>query len=635
MVTFAPKSMLAKLVLLLVMISLVPTVVIGILSFETSRKALEQATLDKLSLVTEIKRAEIVRYFEALRGISLFLAQAGPTVALFEDTGAVGQSAGKILSGDQGREKVQTTELTKFVKEFVTSFSAASRSIHEVFVINASNGEIVAYLKRLDQELGNLLKGAPKDRGLGLLFTKVVQSAKPALVDFSHCALTGSVLAFTGAPILNAQGAVVGVVALAISPQRIDEVLGHSDLMAKGTSFYLVGPDLLMRSQLQGENTATILKKKMDFQATRDALKHETGTGIMPDEKGELSLVSYCHIGLNENPLIGADFDWTIVADAEVSDVLVSVSQLRCRIILIGICLALAAILVAYFSGRAISSPLMGGVNVTASATTQISATVSQLASSSAQTLSAVNQTTATLEELRQSGQLSSEKARSVSEDARKSLQVAHAGKQATDEIIRGMDLIKSQMDSIGDTVIKLSEQSRSIENIIDTVKDLADQSNLLAVNASIEAARAGEQGKGFAVVADEIKSFADQSKKATLRVRTILEDIRNSISSVVMATERGGKAVESGVSQSEEAGQAIQAVTTSVQEASQALTVIVASADQQAVGIDQVASAMDSIDQAMRQNVDGTRQLELAAENLKELGQKLANLVQGRGKWT
>lgn len=629
MVTLAPKSLLAKLVLLLVLISLIPTIVIGFLAFESSRKALEQATLEKLSILTESKRAEIVRYFEALRGIALFLAQVDPVVAEFGNSRSGSKTpAVAEIAGDQ---KTKNAELITFLSEFLTNFSAAARSIDDVVLINANTGEIVASVRRPDQKLRNVWKAAAKDGGLSLLVTRVKQTAKPALVDFSHCALTGSVLAFAGAPVLDAQEAVVGVVAVAIDRKRIDDIMSQTKRVAGEISFYLVGPDFTMRSQLQGETTPTLLEKKIDFEAIRAAQRHETGTGIMPDHKGQLSLVSWSHVGLNENPLIGADFDWTIVADAEASDVLASVTQLRNRITLIGACLAILAILVAYGSGRAISNPLMGGANVIASSATQISATVSQLASSSAQTLSAVNQTTATLEELRQSGQLSSEKARSVSEDSRKSLQVAHAGKQATDDIIRGMDLIKSQMESIGDTVIKLSEQSRSIEDIIDTVKDLADQSNLLAVNASIEAARAGEQGKGFSVVADEIKSFADQSKKATVQVRTILEDIRSSISSVVMATERGGKAVESGVSQSEQAGQAIQAVTTSVQEASQALTVIVASAEQQAVGIDQVASAMDSIDQAMRQNVDGTRQLESAAENLKELGQKLANLVQGR----
>ena len=86
--------------------------------------------------------------------------------------------------------------------------------------------------------------------------------------------------------------------------------------------------------------------------------------------------------------------------------------------------------------------------------------------------------------------------------------------------------------------MVKLSEQSQAIEEIIVSVQDLADQSHLLAVNASIEAARAGDQGKGFAVVANEIKSLADQSKEATDQIRSILDDTRKWVSAVVMAAE-------------------------------------------------------------------------------------------------
>src|SRR5206468_6485887 len=90
---------------------------------------------------------------------------------------------------------------------------------------------------------------------------------------------------------------------------------------------------------------------------------------------------------------------------------------------------------------------------------------------------------------------------------------------------------IQTQMESIADSVVKLSEQGQAIGEIIATVNDLAEQSNLLAVNASIEAAKAGEQGKGFAVVAQEVKSLAEQSKQATAQVRNLLNDIQKATS--------------------------------------------------------------------------------------------------------
>ena len=117
------------------------------------------------------------------------------------------------------------------------------------------------------------------------------------------------------------------------------------------------------------------------------------------------------------------------------------------------------------------------------------------------------------------------------------------------------MRLISEQMESVGETVVRLSEHSQTIEEIIQTVQDLADQSNLLAVNALIEAARAGEQGKGFAVVAQEIKNLSHQSNQATDQVKSILDDTRRSVSAVVMATEQGSKAVQAGVAGSGQAG--------------------------------------------------------------------------------
>src|SRR4028119_1286641 len=107
------------------------------------------------------------------------------------------------------------------------------------------------------------------------------------------------------------------------------------------------------------------------------------------------------------------------------------------------------------------------------------------------------------------------------------------------------MQRIREQMEAIGESMMRLSEQSQAIGAIIATVDDLAQQSNLLAVNAAIEAAKAGEQGKGFAVVAQEVKSLADQSKQATTQVRTILNDIQKATGAAVMATEQGSKAVE------------------------------------------------------------------------------------------
>jgi methyl-accepting chemotaxis protein len=272
---------------------------------------------------------------------------------------------------------------------------------------------------------------------------------------------------------------------------------------------------------------------------------------------------------------------------------------------------------------------VLEGVGVLSASASEIAATGSQLAAGTSRSSSSVTETTATVEEVRQAAQVAGEQAKTVAENSRHAVEISNSGRQATEDTIRGMNQIKEQMESIADTVLKLNEHSEAIEEIIAAVKDLADQSNLLAVNASIEAARAGDQGKGFAVVAQEIKTLADQSKAATEQVRAMLDDTRKWVRAVVMATEQGGRAVDAGVEQSVLAGEAIRALTESVAASSQAASVIEASSEQQMVGVDQVAIAISGIDEAIRGNLDAANQLEGAAGRLKDLGDSLKIVVE------
>jgi len=272
---------------------------------------------------------------------------------------------------------------------------------------------------------------------------------------------------------------------------------------------------------------------------------------------------------------------------------------------------------------------LLKAVGVLASSAGEILATTAQVASGATDTAAAVSQTTTTVEQVKQTAQLSSQKVQLVSDSAQKSAQVSQFGQLAVKETIQGMNRIREQMESIAESIVRLSEQGQTIGEIVATVNDLADQSNLLAVNAAIEAAKAGEQGRGFAVVAAEVRSLAEQSKKATAQVRAILGEIQRSTSTVVMAIEQGSRTVEAGVLQSAQTGESVQKLTESIAEAAQASVQIAASTRQQLVGMDQVVMAMENIRRASVQNVTSTKQTEAAARNMHELGQKLRQLVE------
>ncbi|MEI8139175.1 MAG: methyl-accepting chemotaxis protein [bacterium] len=278
-----------------------------------------------------------------------------------------------------------------------------------------------------------------------------------------------------------------------------------------------------------------------------------------------------------------------------------------------------------------ITRPMRGVIGVSntlSAAASEISATVSQLAASTTQTASSVTETTTTAEEVKKTAEVALEKSRLVAEGARETVRISQAGEEAVRATADNMNRIRGQVESVAASMTQLSEQSQAIGMIIASVDDIAEQSNLLAVNAAIEAAKAGEHGRGFAVVAQEVKNLAEQSKQATNQVRTILNDIQRATNTAVMATEQAGNAVINGADQATKAGEAILSLTRNINSAAEASSQITVSVQQQFAGVDQVTVAMESIKQASEQNVEGTRQLDETAKNLSDMGKELRDLV-------
>lgn len=260
--------------------------------------------------------------------------------------------------------------------------------------------------------------------------------------------------------------------------------------------------------------------------------------------------------------------------------------------------------------------------------TDQVNQTAASLSSATEQSVAAVTETTATAEEVAQAADQMSGKAKGVSEDAKGVVSISKQGQAATEATIKGMARIREQMESIADCMVQLSNQSKLIGDIIATVDDLAQQSNLLAVNASIEAAKAGEQGKGFAVVAQEVRNLSQQSKTATAHVRSILNDIVKATSAATMATEQGGKAVEVGHQQATEAGAVIKTLSENIEKSAQAAMLIEISSQQQVIGMKQMVDAMESLKEAGQQNLQSARVLDEASKELSVLGKKITELA-------
>jgi len=278
---------------------------------------------------------------------------------------------------------------------------------------------------------------------------------------------------------------------------------------------------------------------------------------------------------------------------------------------------------------RDMNSRMQQGARTLASSIDQIMDIIQQVAASTTETATSVSETATTVEEVKQTTYVASQNAQQVADNSQRTVQVSQAGEQAVEEALIGMQRVRDQMKSIAQSVINLGEQSQAIGQIITTVNNLAEQSNLLAINAAIEAAKAGQAGKGFAVVAQEVKNLADQSKRATAQVHTMLSDIQKAAHVAVLVTEQGTQAAELGATQAIQAGESIRALSKNIAEAAQSVTKIAVSSQQQLMGMDQVASAMNSIKLASTQNANGMKQMEKTIRDVHLVGQTLKELVE------
>lgn len=258
----------------------------------------------------------------------------------------------------------------------------------------------------------------------------------------------------------------------------------------------------------------------------------------------------------------------------------------------------------------------------------EITAASAELASSSVETASSITETTVAIEEAKQIATVSAQKAKQVSSKAQQANEIAERGREVTENTNKGITEIGKEMDSISDAIAKLSNHSKAIGEIINTVSELAEQSNLLAVNASIEASRAGEFGKSFAVVAQEIKNLAVQSKQNTQQIRMILNDVQNSINSAVLSTEQGTKTVRRGIELSAESGDVIEQLASTISSGADSSIQIAVSSQEQEVGMNQISTAMESIKLASQQNVAANKQLEEAARQIEALGKNLNSAI-------
>lgn len=263
-----------------------------------------------------------------------------------------------------------------------------------------------------------------------------------------------------------------------------------------------------------------------------------------------------------------------------------------------------------------------------ASASGEIAASAEQMAAGLKEQEQQTQQVAAAIEELSQSVGEVATKSSEATRASEESQHQAEEGGIVVRDTVHEMEGIASEVSVSAQTVNSLGEQSQKIGEIIEVINDIADQTNLLALNAAIEAARAGEHGRGFAVVADEVRKLAERTTQATEEVSRSIQGIQGETGSAVEQIQSSSMRVGRGVDLASQAGRSLETIVTGSKSVQQMVQDIAAAANQQATASDDIARSIENISTVTRQSSEGAGQASQAAADLAHQSEHLMGLV-------
>jgi methyl-accepting chemotaxis protein len=431
-------------------------------------------------------------------------------------------------------------------------------------------------------------------------FKETLSSGKPSISPLVAPASGQQVHWFVAAPVRPQGGRATGVVVADIAAADLRPLLGRTDTISSAESLLVDGEKkLIMSSNFAGPGqrlSARDLLARGGLRATIDmpAIGLALGGATGARRGGNDTFVGYAPV-----PRLG----WASISRADASEMLAPIAEQR----QVGASfLLLAALVLAIFAflfGRREAGLLLGqnranSVRLNNSAT-DLSSASEELAATTAQQTTAVAQSSATLEEL-----------------ARTSASIAETVDQVAAQAIEtGENLGEAERD-IRDTserTVALARKVDDIGAILGLINEIADQTNLLALNAAIEAARAGEDGRGFAVVAEEVRRLAERSKASSAEISTIVEGVQGETNATVMAMEKGARQMQQGLGLLEQVTSAAEQVRLTTQ--------------QQRVATEQAVETMEQLTSSSRQVSATAQQIAGSANTLAALASRLQGM--------
>ncbi len=301
-------------------------------------------------------------------------------------------------------------------------------------------------------------------------------------------------------------------------------------------------------------------------------------------------------------------------------------------VILLALLSIISSGIIAYRLSRGLRREVGTAVGHIQSSSAELEAAAAQQAAGGRDQSSAMSEITTTISELLITSRQIADSAQRVSKIAEDTAEAARTGDSTIDQTRASIAAIRSQVDQIVQHMLALGEKSQQIGGVVDLVSELAEQTNILAINATIEASGAGEWGRRFAVVAEEIRKLADRTAGSAKEIRALIEDVRGAVNTTVMATEIGAKSVDAGARQFDDATNSFRRIAQLVDTTNDATREIELSTKQQTTAVEQVNMAASDTARVSRETEASAVQTKQTAAHLSSLSTDLLDLV-GTGR--
>jgi methyl-accepting chemotaxis protein len=508
--------------------------------------------------------------------------------------------------------------------------------LSDIYLIDAETGTIVYSVFKEFEFASPLRSGPLSASSLGRAFQEAAASGRRDYVAYGpfarHLPSLNIPASFLAAPLFSGRK-LVGVIAFQLPIDRACEVIGETTGMGRTGETYTIGPDRMFRSNSRfaaemGFKTTIIEPKlKLDTPAVRSALDEgASGTAIGVDYTGKPSLTSWRPITVHRDSSGGQkDVRWALVSEIDTTEVFAPVHRLlRLGLTVFG--LTTAAVLgVSTLIAQRLTrearrqATLVGGIvdntHALASASEELTSVSQQMSAAAEQTTAQANLVSAAAEEV-------SGNARTVSGSIDNLVasihEIARSAQDAASTARRAVDMASGTST----TMAALGRSSHEIGAVVKVITSIAEQTNLLALNATIEAARAGEAGKGFAVVASEVKELARDTAKATEDIGARIESMQEDTQRAVTAIAEIGKVIEQIDSLQTKIAAAVEEQSVTTGEISRNIA-------EATTGSSEIAENIVQVAQAAQSTAEGAANTQVSSQELSRMAQALQRLVE------